>query len=73
MPSFVSNMIEFASGFAVLQSTTLAVMGMVSLLYMYRRICSPSYSNKGLNSGEVCAGRIDVFPVHGKDEETRQF
>ena len=48
----VSNAIEVASGFAVLQSTTLAVLGMVSLLYFYRRICGPSYA-KYLKEGEV--------------------
>ena len=43
----VSNVIELASGFAVLQSTTLAVLGMVSLLYLYRRLCGPAYMQPG--------------------------
>lgn len=48
----VSNVIEVASGFAVLQSTTLAVLGMVSLLYLYRKVCGPSYTSC-LKEGEV--------------------
>lgn len=53
----VSHVIELASGFAVLQSTTLAVLGMVSLLYLYRRFCSPSYTSL-LQPGEVRIGVI---------------
>ena len=48
----VSNVIEVASGFAVLQSTTLAVLGMVSLLYLYRKLCGPNYISQ-LQPGEV--------------------
>ncbi len=49
----VSNVIEVASGFAVLQSTTLAVLGMVSLLYMYRRMCKHDNYSSSLKMGEV--------------------
>ncbi len=51
----VSIVIDVASGFAVLQSTTLAVLGMVSLLYLYRRVCGPSYASF-LKEGEVGHG-----------------
>jgi hypothetical protein len=50
--SVLYNAVEVVTGFAVLQSTSLAVLGMVTLLFLYRKMCENTYSNS-LKSGEV--------------------
>ena len=48
----LENAMELVSGLAIFQSTTVAVLGMVSLLYLYRRLATPNQGSQ-LKAGEV--------------------
>ena len=62
----VSHLIDVASAFAVLQSTTLAVLGTVSLLFLYRRLFSPTYAKPGvLSSSGILCGYLVRWAIAG--------
>ena len=48
--SVMKSVLEVISASAVFQSTTVAVLGLVSLLYLYRRLVGSGYK---MQKGEV--------------------
>lgn len=48
--SVMNNILEVISALAVFQSTTVAVLGLVSLLYIYRKLVGSGYK---MQKGEV--------------------
>ena len=50
MMGVMNSVLEVVSALAVFQSTTVAVLGLVSLLYLYRRLSGNGYK---MQKGEV--------------------
>jgi len=57
--------VELLSGLAIFQSTTLTVLGLVSVLYLYRKLVAPNPGSQ-LGPGEVRDGKISSLNMQAQ-------